>query len=77
MPWCTGASASMGIMWKNNLYQGRTIDYTCIYTMRGLVTLFIEPPSYTEITGITGVNSGFIDQLLISPSAPSDIRKKW
>jgi hypothetical protein len=27
----TNASASMGIMWKNNLYQGRTIDYTCIY----------------------------------------------
>jgi hypothetical protein len=23
--------ASMGIMWKNNLYQGHTIDYTCIY----------------------------------------------
>jgi hypothetical protein len=28
--WCIGgtnASASMGIMWKHNLYQGRTIDY--------------------------------------------------
>jgi hypothetical protein len=21
----------MGIMWKDKLYQGRTIDYTCIY----------------------------------------------
>jgi hypothetical protein len=21
----------MGIMWKNNLYQGRTVDYMCIY----------------------------------------------
>jgi hypothetical protein len=34
MPWRTGgtnAQASMGIMWKNNLYQGRTIDYTRIY----------------------------------------------
>jgi hypothetical protein len=34
MPWCTGgtnASASMGIMWENNLYQGRAIDYACIY----------------------------------------------
>jgi hypothetical protein len=28
------ASASMGIMWKNNLYQGRTIDYTCIYYLK-------------------------------------------
>jgi hypothetical protein len=27
----TNASASMGIMWKNNLYQGRTVDYMCIY----------------------------------------------
>jgi sulfur relay (sulfurtransferase) DsrC/TusE family protein len=34
MPLCTSGtnpSASMGIMWKNNLYQGRAIDYTCIY----------------------------------------------
>jgi hypothetical protein len=57
MAWCTGgtnASASMRIMWTYNLYQGRAIDYTrkyiyvfeYIYTMRGFVTLFIEPPSY-------------------------------
>jgi hypothetical protein len=33
MAWCTGgtnALANMEIMWKNNVYQGRTIDYTCI-----------------------------------------------
>jgi hypothetical protein len=29
--WWDKCLESMGIIWKNNLYQGRTIDYTCIY----------------------------------------------
>jgi hypothetical protein len=29
----------MGIMWKNNLYQGRTIDYTSIYYLNKFTQL--------------------------------------
>jgi hypothetical protein len=42
----TNASASMGIVWKNNLYKGHTIDYTCICYLNKFIYLLNRLPTY-------------------------------